>query len=97
VVAFAAACMDSTIVHNKVIQLGGPEALSPLEVIKIFEEVARRTFSVEHVPEEVLRAQKDAATDSLSESFAALMLGAAHGDTIDMTGARSLFPLLWAV
>jgi uncharacterized protein YbjT (DUF2867 family) len=92
VAAFAAACVDSTAVQNKFIPLGGPEALSPLQVIKIFEEVARRTFTVERVGEEVLRAQKTAATDSLSESFAALMLSAAQGDTIDMTEARSLFP-----
>jgi uncharacterized protein YbjT (DUF2867 family) len=92
VAAFAAAWVDSTAVHSKVIQLGGPDALSALEVVKIFEEVVSRTFTVEQVPEEVLRAQKGAATDSLSESFAALMLGAAHGDTVDMTEARSLFP-----
>ena len=92
VAAFAAACVDSTSAHNKVIPLGGPEALSPLEVIKTFEEVARRTFAVEQVEDDVLCARKDAATDSLSESFAALMLSAAHGDTIDMTEARNLFP-----
>jgi len=94
VAAFAAACVENTTVRNKVIQLGGPEALSPLEVVRIFEKIARRPFTVDHVPEEALRAQKAAATDSLSESFAAIMLGAAQGDTIDMTEARSVFPAI---
>jgi uncharacterized protein YbjT (DUF2867 family) len=94
VAAFGAACVDNMTAHNKVIPLGGPEALSPLQVVKIFEEAARRTFTVEHVAEEALCAQRATATDSLSESFAALMLSAAHGDAIDMTEARSLFPSL---
>lgn len=92
VAAFAAACVENTAVLNKVIPLGGPGALSPLEVVGIFEERDGRPFKVDRVPEEALRARKAAATDSLSESFAALMLGAAQGDTIDMTEARRLFP-----
>lgn len=93
VAQFAVAPLDQRAWRNAVIQIGGPDALSPLEVVRIFEEVGGRPFSVEHVPEEALRAQKAAATDSLQESFAGLMLGYARGDAIDMEATLRTFPL----
>jgi NADH dehydrogenase len=96
VAAFAAACVDNPAARNKTIQLGGPEALSPLETVRIFEEESHRRFAVEHVREEDLSAQKAAATDSLSASFAGLMLSAARGDAIDTTECRTLFPSIAA-
>jgi uncharacterized protein YbjT (DUF2867 family) len=92
VAAFAAACVDNRGARNKTIQLGGPDALSPLEIVRIFEEETHQRFTVEHVREEDLSAQKAAATDSLSASFAGLMLSLARGDTIDTTECRTLFP-----
>jgi uncharacterized protein YbjT (DUF2867 family) len=92
VAAFAAACVDNAAAFNKTIQLGGPDALSALEVVRTFEDVTRRKFAVEHVREEDLSSQKAAAPDSLSASFAGLMLSAARGDTIDMTECRELCP-----
>ena len=56
------------------VELGGPEALTPVEVVKIFEETSGKPFSLEHVPEDALRAQRAAATDSLQQAFATLML-----------------------
>ena len=94
VATFVAACVDSDAARNKTIQLGGPELLSPLEVVKIFEDVTHRKFTVEHVREQDLSVQKAAATDSLSASFAGLMLACARGDAIDMTECRNLFPLI---
>ena len=70
--------------ENQTIELGGPEALSPLEVVRIFEQSSGRSFAVQHVPVEALRAQRDAATDSLQRTFATLMLGVAAGDDIPM-------------
>ncbi|MND06278.1 hypothetical protein D3C83_275620 [compost metagenome] len=43
-----------------------------------------------HVPEEALRAQKRAATDSLQQSMAGLALYCAGGDVIDTTEAERL-------
>jgi hypothetical protein len=37
-----------------------------------------------HVPEDALRSQKNAATDPLQQSFAALMLTYSEGAAIDM-------------
>ena len=93
VAQFAVASLDNPASHNAVIEVGGPQVLSPLEVVKIFEEVGGRPLAVEFVPEEALRAQKADATDPLQESFAALMLTYAKGDPIEMEKTLKTFPL----
>jgi uncharacterized protein YbjT (DUF2867 family) len=93
VATFAVASVENREAHNAVIKLGGPEALSPLQVVRIFEDVGGRKFDVNYVPEEALRAQQAAATDSLQEAFAALMLYYAHGEVIDMKPALGAFPV----
>ncbi len=93
VARFAAACVGNLAVRNCVIKLGGPDALSPLEVVEIFEQASGRKFTVTHVPEQALRAQRAAATDSLQEGFASLMLYYARGEVIDMKPALKLFPI----
>jgi uncharacterized protein YbjT (DUF2867 family) len=92
VAKFAAASVDNAASRNCVILLGGPEALSPLEAVQIFEEAGGQKFTVTHVPDEVLQAQRAAATDSMQEAFAALMLGYAQGCVIDMEPALKVFP-----
>jgi uncharacterized protein YbjT (DUF2867 family) len=92
VAAIAVASLDNDAVRNTVFQIGGPKALSPLEVVRIFEEHTRTRFSIEHVPIAALLEQKTAAPDSLSESFAALMLGYAEGDNIALNEARRIYP-----
>ena len=92
VAEFAVESLDNAAARNAVLELGGPEALSPLEVVKIFETVGR-PFTINHVPVETLEVQRAAATDSLSEAFAALMLSYAHGDVIDMQPTLKTFPL----
>src|SRR5678816_2861452 len=74
VAALAIASLDNPAATNKIFEIGGPEALSPLEVVSIFEESSGRSFAVEHIPVEALLAQKEAAPDALSQSFASLMI-----------------------
>ncbi|HUQ81222.1 MAG TPA: SDR family oxidoreductase [Gemmatimonadaceae bacterium] len=76
-----------------IIELGGPDAVSPLEAVRIFEAVSGAPFEVEHVPEEALRGQFAAATDSLQKSFAGLMLDVAHGDEIPMEETLRKYPV----
>ena len=45
------------------------------------------------MPEEALRAQHGAATDSLQQSFAGLMLYYAGGDVIEMADTLRTFPI----
>ena len=91
VALFTAAALESSRADNTILRLGGPEALSPLDVVQLAERVTARTFTVQYVPETALRAQYDAATDPIEKSFAALMLYTARGDVIDMAAPLRLF------
>lgn len=93
VAKFAVATVDHPDARNEVVELGGPEALSPLEVVRTFEESQGRPFEVEHVPEKVLREQKETASDPLQQSFAALMLYYAEDSVIDMRETLRKFPV----
>lgn len=93
VAAFAIASLDNPSAMNTIIELGGPQALSPLEAVHIFETTSGKKFELQFVPEEAIKAQKAAAADPLSESFAALMLGVANGSEIDIKYALDIFPL----
>jgi uncharacterized protein YbjT (DUF2867 family) len=75
------------------IEFGGPEALSPLEVVARFERIGGRPFKLETVPEPVLRSQFQEARDSMQKSFAALMLGYLHGDAINMVSVLAKFAI----
>jgi uncharacterized protein YbjT (DUF2867 family) len=93
VAAFVVACVGNPAAENAVLELGGPEALSPLEVVRVFEEATGRRFAVEHVPREALEAQYREARDPMQKSFAALMCSLGDGDVIDMGRTLERFPL----
>ena len=73
------------------IEFGGPEALSPLDVVTRFETIGGRRFRLDHISEQTLLAQFEGATDPLQKSFAALMLGYLHGDAMDRTPVVDTF------
>lgn len=77
--------------ERRTIEFGGPEALSPLQVVARFEKISGRVFNLEHVPEAALLSQFDAATDPMQKSFAALMLGYARGDAMGMASVVDTF------
>ena len=89
--AAAAAATEAT-ARNTVIEIGGPEALSPREVVRMFEAAGSGAIAIETVPESALEAQMNAAPDSLQKSFAGLMRQYAAGDAVDNTTSRRLFP-----
>ena len=93
VAQFAVAALGNDRASKTVIKLGGPDALSPLEVVQIAERLTGKTVTVQHVPEDALRAQLGAATDPLQQSFAALMLYYALGDAVDMKTALQVLPV----
>jgi len=93
VAEFCVASLDSPAAQRATIEVGGPEPLSPLEVVRIFEQERGRTFALEHVPVEALRAQVDAAANSLEKSMAALMLQGTQGDAMDMRPVLEKFPM----
>jgi uncharacterized protein YbjT (DUF2867 family) len=92
VARFAAGSLVEEWAWNRTIELGGPDAVTPLQAVRMAEEVTGREMSVQHVPVEALQAQYDSATDPLQKSFAGLMLTLADGDPIDMTEPLRHFP-----
>jgi uncharacterized protein YbjT (DUF2867 family) len=90
---FAVRSPASPAAHNAILPLGGPEALSPLEVVRIFEELTGAPFTTEYMLESVLRAGKEAARRALDEALAALSLSYARGDVIDMRYTLQAMPV----
>ncbi len=93
VAEFAISSTDSLAARNATLELGGPEALSPLDAVRIFERVGGRPIEVTHVSDEDLAAQETAATDPMARSFAGLMRCYAKGDPIDMTRVLGWIPV----
>ena len=93
VAAFAVAALGNEAAYNRIIDLGGPEALSPLEVVRLFEAQNGEPFQIQYVPEEALRAQKENAQDPLQQSFAALMITYAGGAEVPMEELLSQLPV----
>lgn len=93
VAEFAVRSLDTAAARNATFTVGGPEAIAPLQVVRIFEELGGAPFTVEYVLESVLRAGKAAARRALDEAFAALSLGYAHGDAIDMRATLEAMPV----
>lgn len=87
----AVAALSNPVARNAVIELGGLEALSPIEVVRIFEQVAGRPFEKQFVPEEALKARKIEATNPVELTFADLILTVAQGDSIDMNDTFKKF------
>ena len=71
--------------ENAILEMGGPEALSQLDTVKIFEQALEKKFRLEHVPVEALQ-QQYSSPDPLQKTFAALTLGYTQGD--ETKGAR---------
>jgi uncharacterized protein YbjT (DUF2867 family) len=93
VARFAVMAVDQPDARNTILELGGPEKLSPNEVVKIFETAFGVPFQVEYVPVEALQGQKAATEDALQHSFTALMLDYASGDPVDMQSTLRTFPV----
>jgi len=93
VARIAVAALDQPAARNAVLNVGGPQALSPREVVRMFEAAGAAEIAAEHVAEADLRAQLNSATDPLQKSFAGLMLQYASGDEMDMSETLKLFPI----
>jgi NADH dehydrogenase len=91
VARFAVESLTNPAARNSVMELGGPQNLSPHQVIKLYEAAKGKTFEVTHVPPEALQAQYDGATDPMQKSFIGLMACYAAGDPIEMGGIQKSF------
>jgi uncharacterized protein YbjT (DUF2867 family) len=79
--------------HNQTLLVGGPEDLSPLDVVRIFEETTGSRFATQHISEESLLAQLETAADPLAETFAKLQLKCAYGCLMNTFDTMRLMPM----
>ncbi|MFU8821381.1 MAG: SDR family oxidoreductase [Gammaproteobacteria bacterium] len=91
VAEFAAAAVDSEEARNATIEIGGPEAIAPLDAVALFESLAGRPIEVETIDEATLRAQLAAARTEHERSMASVMLAYAKGNAIPMDDVAERF------
>jgi len=82
VVGAIVACVDNPRALGQTIELGGPEALSPNDVVRLVESFVDQSVSVEWVPVEVLEQQANEAAGTDAAIFPSLMLCQTRGDEI---------------
>lgn len=93
VAEFAAVAVDSEEARNATLEIGGPEALSPLEVVALCAELTGRELAVDHVSEASIEAQVKQAKLPQERSLAALMLAYARGNAVPMEDVAERFGL----
>ena len=81
VVAFALAVAANPSHPSAFLEMGGPEPLSQLDAVGVFERGLSRKWELEKVPLAALEDQHRSA-NHLQKTFAALMLAYAKGDAI---------------
>ncbi len=85
VARFALWALDADQARNATLDLGGPEAMSQLDAIAVYEELTGRPLARRRLPlEELERLYADAASP-LELSLAGVMLGVARGGVTDMS------------
>ena len=93
VAKFAVESVDNSIAKNKVIEIGGPKAITPLQVVDKFEMFGGRKFNIKYIPKETIELQMENAPDPLQKSFAGLMLCYSKGDKIQMDEIAGMFQI----
>ena len=91
VAEFAIESISNTFLKNIVIDLGGPQSISQLDAVKIFEEALQKKIDVQHIPVDVLKEQFNSSIDPVQKSIFGLMLCVAKGGRIDMQDVLSRF------
>ncbi len=93
VAKFAVESISNPAAKNAILELGGPQNLSQLDVVKIFEEALGKKIELGQMPVEMLQSQLDGAEDPMQKSFSGLMMCVANGDRIDMKDLLNKFPV----
>ena len=93
VAKFAVESISNPAAKNVVLELGGPQNISQLDAVKIFEEVLDKKIEVGRIPIDTLKSQLDGAADPMQKSFSGLMLSVANGDQIEMKDILQDFPI----
>jgi uncharacterized protein YbjT (DUF2867 family) len=88
----AGAAVANPAARDQVIEIGGPEALSPNDALHVFEAVIGAPFEVQYVPEAALEATLKGTDDPHTQSVTALSLDFAHGDVVDTGKMAGMLP-----
>lgn len=83
VIAAVVASVDNPVAYGLTIELGGPDTVSPLEVVRLAETMTGRKIAVEHVPADVLEEQARETAGTDAAIFPSLMLCQTRGDIIE--------------
>jgi uncharacterized protein YbjT (DUF2867 family) len=92
VARFASSAATSNKLARITFELGGPDALSPLQVVDIFRELGAPAVDLDFVPEAALQSQLANVGDPVQEAFLAIMLTTARGKVVDPRAATELVP-----
>lgn len=92
VARFAVAALDHPSARNAELELGGPEAIAPRDVVALAERITGRPIETTAVPSAALEAAYAGASDPVQKTFAALQLGVARGDVVPMEAMLQRFP-----
>ena len=93
VAKFAVEAVDLVAAENRAVDVCGPEPVSQLDAVRIFERAAGRDFARQHIAEETLQENRLRATDPLELTFASLMLDYAAGSAADPAEMLRIVPL----
>jgi uncharacterized protein YbjT (DUF2867 family) len=93
VAQFAVKCIKNPAVKNTILEIGGPEKLSQLDVVRIFEDTIGHPFKTHNLSLEAIRSNMESAEDPVEKSFAGLMYCLAMGDPIDMDDMLETFAI----
>ena len=90
---FASASVDNPAAQNQTLEIGGPEPVSPAQVVKEFENISGHSFAIQYIPVVALEQQMKEATDPLQKVFAGLMIFYANGDLMNMRPVLEKIPV----
>ena len=92
VARFAVAATTHSFMRNVTQEIGGPQALSLLDVVQLCEELGSSPFELEFTDEETLERRWLCEAEEPERTIAALQLGLARGDAIPMHRLLAFFP-----
>ncbi len=92
VARFAAAAAEGGRFADIELPLGGPDALSQREVVRMVEAMSGKRLTLTETPEDALQKQLDEARDPLEETYAAIKLAMARGLVTAPPPAIELLP-----
>jgi uncharacterized protein YbjT (DUF2867 family) len=96
VAKFALMALDSPVAPNDVIEIGGPENLSLLQVAEVFERVTGKSAKKSHVPLPVMRVMKTLMrpfNETISRQITAGMYMDTADQRLDMTRTLKRYPV----